>query len=69
MLFRSVTLVPWDELPQGQAVVAAVAHREFMALGAQDIGRKLVAGGAFIDVKACFDAAALQAAGFRVWRL
>ena len=26
-------------------------------------------GGGFIDVKAAFDAAALQAQGFRVWRL
>ena len=30
---------------------------------------KLVEGGCVIDVKACFDAAALSAAGLRVWRL
>ena len=64
-----VRLVSWDELPRADAIVAAVAHREFMALGVEDLARKLVKGGAFVDVKAAFDAAALQAAGLRVWRL
>jgi UDP-N-acetyl-D-galactosamine dehydrogenase len=35
----------------------------------EELQRKLVKGGAFIDVKAGFDQAALQAAGLRVWRL
>ena len=38
-------------------------------LTVEDFGRKLVKGGAFIDVKAAHDARALQAAGYRVWRL
>jgi UDP-N-acetyl-D-glucosamine/UDP-N-acetyl-D-galactosamine dehydrogenase len=44
--------LPWDELPQADAIVAAVAHREYAALTPADLGAKLVAGGAFIDVKA-----------------
>ena len=64
-----VPLEAWDSLPQADAVVAAVAHREFAALGLPALTAKLRAGGAFIDVKAAFDAQALQAAGFRVWRL
>ncbi|MFY9514107.1 MAG: nucleotide sugar dehydrogenase [Rubrivivax sp.] len=64
-----VKLVSWDDLPRADAIVAAVSHREFMALGVEDLCKKLVKGGAFIDVKAAFDAAALQAAGLRVWRL
>jgi UDP-N-acetyl-D-galactosamine dehydrogenase len=32
-------------------------------------GKKLVKGGAFIDVKAAFDQQAITAAGYRVWRL
>ena len=46
-----------------------VAHREYASLSLGEVADKLVAGGAFIDVKAAFDAAALQGAGFRVWRL
>lgn len=64
-----VALTPWDELPRADAIVAAVAHREFATLSADDLARKAIKGGAFIDVKAAFDTAALQAAGLRVWRL
>jgi UDP-N-acetyl-D-glucosamine/UDP-N-acetyl-D-galactosamine dehydrogenase len=64
-----VTIVPWRELPRADAVVAAVAHDSLVALGIEDISRKLVRGGCFIDVKGCFDATALRSAGLRVWRL
>jgi UDP-N-acetyl-D-galactosamine dehydrogenase len=64
-----VRLLPWDELPRADAIVAAVAHREFHALGVEELGRKMVEGGAFIDVKAAFDGGALQGAGYRLWRL
>jgi len=40
-----------------------------MALSMEDIGKKLIKGGAFIDVKAAFDAQALLGAGYKLWRL
>ena len=61
--------VPFDQLPRADAIVAAVAHREYAALSVEDLGRKMIKGGAFIDVKAAFDEAALKGAGHRVWRL
>jgi UDP-N-acetyl-D-galactosamine dehydrogenase len=64
-----VRLIPFEQLPRADAIVAAVEHREFRALSVEDLGRKMVKGGAFVDVKATFDTAALQGAGFRVWRL
>jgi UDP-N-acetyl-D-glucosamine/UDP-N-acetyl-D-galactosamine dehydrogenase len=64
-----VRLVKWDALPRADAIVAAVSHREFVELGVDEMARKLVKGGAFIDVKAVFDRSALDAAGLRVWRL
>ncbi len=64
-----VRLLPFDELPRADAVVAAVAHKEYAKLSVEDLGKKLVKGGAFIDVKAAFDQGGLEAAGFRVWRL
>ena len=64
-----VTLLDWAQLPRAEAIVAAVSHKQLRALSAQDFCHKLVDGGCFIDVKACFDAQALQAAGMRVWRL
>ena len=64
-----VPLLPWDELPRADAIVAAVAHKEFAGLSLEDFGKKLVKGGAFIDVKAAFDAKAIVAAGYQLWRL
>ncbi len=64
-----VKLVSWDALPRADAIVAAVAHREYAELSVDDMGKKLVKGGAFIDVKAAFDAKALTGAGYRLWRL
>ena len=64
-----VRLTPWADLPRADAIVAAVSHREFMALPTADVLAKLVPTGVLIDVKAAFDASAYQAAGVRVWRL
>ncbi|MTV41551.1 nucleotide sugar dehydrogenase [Duganella radicis] len=64
-----VRLFGWDELPRADAIVAAVSHREFRQQSVEDLQKKLIKGGCFIDVKACFDQPQLEAAGLRVWRL
>ena len=64
-----IRLLKWNDLPRADAIVAAVAHREFAQLQMEDLARKLVRGGVFIDVKAAFDAQAIESAGYRLWRL
>ena len=64
-----VNLLSWADLPRADAIVAAVAHEEFAALTMEDVGRKLVRGGVFIDVKAAFDRSAIEDAGYKLWRL
>jgi UDP-N-acetyl-D-galactosamine dehydrogenase len=64
-----VPLTPWEDLPRADAIVAAVAHKEFASLTMEDIGKKLVKGGAFIDVKASFDPSVVKSAGYKLWRL
>lgn len=64
-----VRLIAWEDLPRADALVAAVAHRGFLQLDVDDLCRKLIRRGAFIDVKSMFDAAKLRAAGIGVWRL
>jgi UDP-N-acetyl-D-galactosamine dehydrogenase len=64
-----ITLDSWEDLPQADAIVAAVPHREIMARPLADLMAKLNPNGCFIDVKAQFDKPALQEAGFSVWRL
>ncbi len=62
-------LSSWSELPRADALVVAVAHRQFLSLGAGDFAAKLAPGGCFIDVKSRFDRSALEASGFTIWRL
>ena len=64
-----VSLTAWDKLPQADAIVAAVAHKEFLARPLSDFLGKLKQGGAFIDVKSAYDTKALRDAGLTVWRL
>ena len=64
-----ITLVNWDALPVADGMIAAVAHKQFLAIKPADLMRKISKHGCFFDVKAQFDAVALRAAGARVWRL
>ena len=64
-----IKLDTWEELPQADAIVAAVPHKEIMARPLSDLQSKLNANGCFIDVKAQFDQNALKQAGYCVWRL
>lgn len=64
-----IRLSSWDELPQAQAIVAAVPHNTYRAITARDMMAKLIPGGCFSDVKAAFDAEGLRAAGAHLWRL
>jgi UDP-N-acetyl-D-glucosamine/UDP-N-acetyl-D-galactosamine dehydrogenase len=64
-----VKLTPWADLPRADAIVAAVAHKEYAVLGAEDMSKKLTKGGAFIDVKSAFDRSSIEALGHKVWRL
>jgi len=64
-----IDLLSWDALPRADGIVAAVAHKQFIAMTPTQFGAKLAPKGCFMDVKARFDAAALRAAGISVWRL
>jgi len=64
-----VALSAWDDLPRADAIVAAVAHRQYREVGIEALLSKAAPGGCFVDVKAAFDAAALREAGLIVWRL
>jgi UDP-N-acetyl-D-galactosamine dehydrogenase len=64
-----VDLTPWDELPVANAIVAAVAHREFVDRPLDEMVAQLQPGGLYVDVKCQADAEALRARGVKVWRL
>jgi UDP-N-acetyl-D-galactosamine dehydrogenase len=59
----------WDELPVADALILAVAHKEFLRRPLDDYYAKLNHVRCLIDVKSSLDVAALRAAGVRVWRV
>ncbi|THC41698.1 nucleotide sugar dehydrogenase [Massilia sp. Mn16-1_5] len=59
----------WDALPKADALIAAVPHKEVLAMSLTDFQGKLNNGGCFIDVKSQFDEKAIREAGYCVWRL
>ncbi len=64
-----VSLTRWDDLPRAGAIVAAVSHSRYRAMGLAEIAAKAEPGAVFADVKSAFDPAAVTAAGLRLWRL
>jgi len=65
-----VTLTPWEQLPvEADAIVAAVSHKDYLAMPLSDLLGKLKSGGVFVDVKSAYDRAAICTAGYRMWRL
>ena len=64
-----ISLTGWEDLPEADAMVAAVSHKEYLALPQTELLSKLKHGGVFVDVKSAYEPLAIRAAGFRLWRL
>jgi UDP-N-acetyl-D-glucosamine/UDP-N-acetyl-D-galactosamine dehydrogenase len=64
-----VSLTRWEDLPQCEAIVAAVAHREYLGMPFDQLAAKLRKGGVFTDVKAAYAPEMVNASGFTLWRL
>ena len=64
-----VNLVPWNDLPQADAIVVAVSHAEYLEMPLEKLTSKVTQGGSFIDVKSKFNKLAIEENGLRVWRL
>jgi UDP-N-acetyl-D-galactosamine dehydrogenase len=64
-----ISLISWEDLPEADAIIAAVSHKEFVSMLQTDLLAKLKPGGIFVDVKSAYDAFKIMAAGYRLWRL
>ncbi len=64
-----VTLDTWESLPRAEAVVAAVAHRQYKAMPLERLLQKVAPKGVFVDVKSQYDPRQLAECGLVVWRL
>ncbi len=64
-----VRLTKWADLPKANAIVAAVSHKEYSAMGVSRITERLVRGGVFADVKSFYASEQIEEAGAHLWRL
>jgi UDP-N-acetyl-D-galactosamine dehydrogenase len=63
-----IRLCAWEQLPKADALVLAVAHRDYQR-ATEDFLAKLAPDGCVIDVKGALDHAALRRAGVTSWCL
>jgi UDP-N-acetyl-D-galactosamine dehydrogenase len=65
-----IELKKWNALPKDvDAIVAAVSHKEYLAMPFRKLTAKLKRGGLFVDVKSAYDPKAVTKAGFKLWRV
>ncbi len=64
-----IELTPWERLPMSEAIIAAVPHRDFMAVPLEYILSMLKPNGVFVDVKSAFDAQSIRSREIALWRL
>ena len=64
-----INLKTWDELPQAESLLIAVAHSDYMKLTPNDIKEKLLPNGTLIDVKSVFELESMRNAGYQIWQL
>ncbi len=62
-------LTPWEALAPAEAVVVAVAHRDYRERPLDEFDSVLKPGGCLIDVKGILDREAAAAMGWPLWRL
>jgi len=64
-----VNLVAWEQLPEAEAVVLAVAHQFYQALPLVDMKRIMGESALLMDIKSVLDREACQEQGVTLWRL
>ncbi len=64
-----IELEDWAALPRADALILAVAHKQYMKQDAGAYLSKLAPGGCVLDVKGALDLGALRGEGCTCWRL
>jgi UDP-N-acetyl-D-galactosamine dehydrogenase len=64
-----IELEAWEALPRADAMIVAVAHRQYRERAAAEFTARLAPGGCVLDIKGALDLQALREKGFTCWRL
>lgn len=65
----AVSLTTWENLPQVELLVIAVAHKEYREKSLDDLLKIVKPGGVIIDVKSILARDEVKSRGFNLWRL
>jgi len=64
-----IQLTPWEQLPEADALIAAVSHRQYLDMPVSDLLTKLKPNGVFMDIKAAYTDVRLHKEQVCLWRL
>jgi UDP-N-acetyl-D-galactosamine dehydrogenase len=64
-----INLMAWEALPVADAIIAAVAHRQYLSMPFAALLDKLKPSGVFVDVKSVYPAETARSHGVSLWRL
>jgi UDP-N-acetyl-D-galactosamine dehydrogenase len=67
--YYGVDLLPWGEMKDLDALVLAVAHRDYRARSVAEFVSRLVENGCLVDVKSMLDRDEVARSGVSFWRL
>jgi UDP-N-acetyl-D-galactosamine dehydrogenase len=65
----SLSLIPYEDLKKSEALIVAVAHRQYRLFTANDLCALMNAAPLLIDVKGAYDRRELERSGIKTWRL
>ncbi len=65
-----ISLTDWDNLPSNaHAIIAAVAHDQYLQMPINEMLKKLKNKGVFVDIKSLFNQEKITSSGHTLWRL
>jgi UDP-N-acetyl-D-galactosamine dehydrogenase len=64
-----ITLTPWEQLPEADALIAAVSHRQYLDMQTSELLAKLKPTGVFMDIKAAYPDVRSHQGEVCLWRL
>ncbi len=64
-----ISMCTWHDLVDLDAIIIAVAHREYREMAPSDFLNHLAPGGCLLDIKGVLDPGAIRQNGFHFWRL
>ena len=64
-----IFITDWDKIKPHDVVIAAVSHSFYLNMPLNDIFKKIIKNGLFVDLKSEYSKSKIIQSGFNLWRL